>query len=484
VNDEELAAQLNEVRERARARVPQGPLGLDGVEAADLMPLVHARDAAEAKVAAIGTVNPRPPGFRNNLVQAWKRMVARVLDWHVREQVEFNRASMACVQASIEAMAGLNRSIAALAVHHQRLREELEAQRQELAARMARFDEEAAHFRQEQEELKDIRRHWQEWRAGFEERRNASEIYLLRSLSELQGAFQHRVTNLEASFRDLTGRQHGEFRQALDANTVEVQKRLWHDLEQVKLQYEKLIHEELRTIRQKPLTSPQVAASPVPASEVTQAFIPIDWTRFAEVFRGSRERIQTHQAMYIDRFQEKQGEILDLGCGRGEFLEAAREAGLSARGIDLSEEAAQTCRAAGLNVEAADMFEHLNKLADRSLGGAYCSQVIEHLPPHRLPALIQLLAQKVRGGGLVAFETPNPECLAIFATHFYIDPTHTRPVPPALLRFYLEEAGFGGVEVVRMSPAEESIPALAELPPGLREAMFGELDYAMFARRL
>ena len=110
--------------------------------------------------------------------------------------------------------------------------------------------------------------------------------------------------------------------------------------------------------------------------------------------------------------------------------------------------------------------------------------MVEHLPPHRLPVLIQLLGQKVRPGGLVAFETPNPECLAIFATHFYIDPTHTRPVPPVLLRFYLEEAGFGGVEVERLSPAVKSVPSLAELPAGVRESLFGGLDYAMFARRL
>src|SRR5258707_13576659 len=94
VHDDELTAAIRQVQERARARVPQGPMGLDGVAAPDLMPLVHARDAAEAKVAAIGTVNPRRGGVVNALVQRVKRMVARGLDWHVREQVEFNRASM------------------------------------------------------------------------------------------------------------------------------------------------------------------------------------------------------------------------------------------------------------------------------------------------------------------------------------------------------------------------------------------------------
>ena len=100
VTDEELTAAIQEVQQRARSRVPQGSLGLDGVAAADLMPLVHARDAAEAKVAAIGTVNPRPPDSRTRIIQRFKRLVARALDWHVREQVEFNRAAMTCVQAT------------------------------------------------------------------------------------------------------------------------------------------------------------------------------------------------------------------------------------------------------------------------------------------------------------------------------------------------------------------------------------------------
>src|SRR5207253_2314508 len=108
-------------------------------------------------------------------------------------------------------------------------------------------------------ELKDIRRHWNEWRIGFEERRMASEIHLLRSLSELQGAFQHRVTLLEENFRDLTRKQHTEFKMALDASTVEIQKniwddfqkiqqRLWDDLQKIRGEYESLIYTELRTL--------------------------------------------------------------------------------------------------------------------------------------------------------------------------------------------------------------------------------------------
>ena len=94
------------------------------------------------------------------------------------------------------------------------------------------------------------------------------------------------------------------------------------------------------------------------------------------------------------------------------------------------------------------------------------------------------MAAKLHPGASVVIETPNPECLAIFATHFYIDPTHTRPVPAVLLRFYLEEAGFGSIEVERLAPAVETMPALADLPFSVRDTFFGGLDYSIIARRL
>jgi len=434
VTDEELTAAIQEVQRRVRSRVPDG-------SAPDLMPLVHARDAAEGKVAAIGTVNPRPPGLKNSIIQRFKRLVARALDWHVREQVEFNRATMACVQATLEVMGELSRSVA------------------------------------------DLQKHSDEWRRGIEERRSASEIHLLRTVSELQAAFHLRASLIEQNFRESVRWQHDDFTHELDRRTTEIQKRLWDDMEKIRGEYDRLIHTELRLLRQKlaagPVPSPASAALPAP-----QEHPDIGWAAFAEQFRGSEEKIREHQKCYVARFAGAAGEVLDIGCGRGEFLEAAKAAGLPARGIDQSHESVALCRSKGLDVEQGDMFAYLESLADGSLGGAYCAQVVEHLPPAAVPRLVRLLAQKLRLGALIAIETPNPECLAIFATHFYLDPTHTRPIPAALLRFYLESAGFGSIEIERMTPAIDTMPALAELPPAVRDTLFGGLDYAIFARKL
>ena len=121
----ELIAILNEVRDRVRARHPEtavtvGDPQAPGIALPDLLPLVHARDAALGKVAAIGTVNPRPGGPVNWLVQSWKKLVSRVLDWHVREQVEFNRKTMVAVDAAIDALSATNRALAEMAANTNR----------------------------------------------------------------------------------------------------------------------------------------------------------------------------------------------------------------------------------------------------------------------------------------------------------------------------------------------------------------------------
>ncbi len=481
---EEITEMIREVRERVRARHPAGELGATGATLPDLLPVLHARDAAEAKVAAIGQVNPRRPGLLNDAIQAVKRLVARALDWHVRDQVEFNRGAIACMNAVLEALNENNRALLQLAGHFQGRAEELRGAIQE-----AQFPQAA----------KDLREHWAQWRVEWEEKLAKSEIYLLRSVSELNGAFQHRVAGTEASFRETAERQsssfretageqyerfrgelqrqHAEFNGLLAESAREIQARLWSDLKNIRLEYEKLIHEELRLIRQRSALGPGSAAAGSTRGPK------LDWMRFAERFRGSEEEIRRRARRYVEKFREA-GLVLDLGCGRGEFLEVMREAGLPARGVDLSAESVALVRAKGLEAVEADLFEHLVQLPENSVSGIYCAQVVEHLPPERLPDLAALAAAKLRDGGVLAIETPNPECLAIFSTHFYIDPTHTRPIPPVLLAFYLEEAGFGQIEVERLYPAVETMPSLSTLPEEFRNSFFGGLDYSVVARKL
>ncbi len=505
----ELIAILREVRERVRTQRPETSAGA-GIPVADLMALVHARDSALGKVAAIGTVNPRPGGLANSLVQAWKRLVARVLDWHVREQVEFNRQVLGCVDAAIEAFNEDNRALvelssrleAAVGAAQESLRAAQEslgrdiqaAQEtlgQDIKAAQQGLGQEIQEVKLVQEslgpEMADIRKHWAEWRAGWEHKLAQNEIQFLRSVADLQGAFQHRATLMDTSFRETVRTQHADFTGALERSVGEIQKRLW-------LEFERTIHSELRIIRQRSqilaadvvgagqLVRAQPDARPLPATP-DAAPLALDLARFAECFRGSEEYVKAGQRLYVPSFAGCQS-VLDIGCGRGEFLEIMREANIPAVGIDLSQESVAICRLKGLEAETADLFAYLAGLPEESLDGIFCAQVVEHLPPERLPEMIQLCASRLMRNGVIAIETPNPECLAIFATHFYLDPTHARPVPHPLLAFYLEEFGVGVVEVRKLAPAVESMPSLDSLPEAFRDAFFGGLDYAIIGKKL
>jgi 2-polyprenyl-3-methyl-5-hydroxy-6-metoxy-1,4-benzoquinol methylase len=461
VESAELVALLHEVRDRVRARNPETGGGDANVALPDLMPLSHARDAALGKVAAIGTVNPRPGGVVNSLVQAWKRLVARVLDWHVRDQVEFNRKAMACIDAALESFNDTNRALAALGSR---------ITAQEQTGR----------------ELVDIKHHWAEWRFEWETKLAQNEMQFLRSVADLQAGFQHRSDLTDAGHRELVRAQHRDFEGALERFTIDIQKRLWSDLERIRLEYERLIYSELKTIRQRAQVTAATAlpaAAPAAAAKSGDGDLGFDYGRFAERFRGTEEYVKAGQQFYLPLFAGAT-DVLDIGCGRGEFLEMMQGAGIPARGIDLSEESVATCRHKGLEAEVADLFVYLEQLPEASLDGIFCSQVVEHLAADRLPEMIRLCASRLRPNGVIAIETPNPECLAIFATHFYLDPTHQRPVPHPLLAFYFEEFGVGNIEVRKLSPAVDSMPAIKSLPEDFREAFFGGLDYAIMGKRL
>jgi O-antigen chain-terminating methyltransferase len=286
---------------------------------------------------------------------------------------------------------------------------------------------------------------------------------------------------MDSNWRETLLLQHRAFTAELDQATDGIQKRLWADLERIRLEYERLIFSELKTIRQRALLSPDKMSAPAQAAPAAE--LPFDYGRFAERFRGTEEYVKSNQELYRPIFTGRSN-VLDLGCGRGEFLEMMRELGVPAKGIDLSDESVALCRHKGLDAEKADLFAYLENLPEASLDGVFCSQVVEHIEPGKLPEMIRLATSRLQRGGVIAIETPNPECLAIFATHFYLDPTHQRPVPHPLLAFYLEEFGVGNIEVRRLSPAVETMPSLRSLPEDFRDAFFGGLDYTIIGKKL
>ena len=133
----------------------------------------------------------------------------------------------------------------------------------------------------------------------------------------------------------------------------------------------------------------------------------------------------------------------------------------------------------------ADLFAYLSDLPESSLDGIFSSQVVEHLPPERLPEMIRLAASRLGRGGVLAIETPNPECLAIFASHFYLDPdSHAAGSVMRCCRSTWKSPGWGRSKYTRARRPSSRCPALASLPEDFREAFFGGLDYAIVGTKL
>ena len=211
---------------------------------------------------------------------------------------------------------------------------------------------------------------------------------------------------------------------------------------------------------------------------------------FENRFRGSEAEIRTRQEIYIPFFRdlaavrEKRGPVLDAGCGRGEFLELLKREGIDALGVDSNRAMVARAVEKGLRVEAGDLFENLRARADRSLGGFFAAQVVEHLPVDSLAELLNLVRKKTRNGGGIVLETINPE--SVYAMKFFWnDPTHVRPVPASTLEMLARAAGFSETEIRFLSPVDPAIrlaPGADENLLRLDRTIFGEQDYALFAR--
>ncbi len=176
---------------------------------------------------------------------------------------------------------------------------------------------------------------------------------------------------------------------------------------------------------------------------------------FEDQFRGSVDEIRARFADYVPYF-EGASDVLDIGCGRGEFLQLLRERGVKARGVDVNHEMVETCRSHGLEVIEGDGFEYLASLADGSLGGLFAAQVVEHLDPGRLIRLLEVAFSKLRPGARIVLETINPACWAAFFDSYIRDLTHVRPVHPETLRYLLQASGFQSVDIRYRAPYPEA----------------------------
>ncbi|MEE8278079.1 MAG: class I SAM-dependent methyltransferase [Thermoanaerobaculia bacterium] len=211
--------------------------------------------------------------------------------------------------------------------------------------------------------------------------------------------------------------------------------------------------------------------SPSEAEALAHAWSEQGYLDLEERFRGTAEEIAERVGSYLP-YLTGRGEILDLGCGRGEMLAVLRDHDLTARGIDSSGEMVRRCRAQGLEAEEGDLFEALAATPEASLGAIVSLHVIEHLPATAIGRLVRLAWLALKPGGVLILETPSPLSLTVAARNFWLDPTHCRPVHPETLELTFEAAGFDAVERLDLRPfsADERLPEIGtvELPEELQ----------------
>jgi O-antigen chain-terminating methyltransferase len=207
---------------------------------------------------------------------------------------------------------------------------------------------------------------------------------------------------------------------------------------------------------------------------------------FEDRYRGARavikDRLRAYQPFVAPLAALQQPPAaLDLGCGRGEWLELLGEQGFRARGVDLDDGMLAACRERGLDVELGDAIAALRALPERSLALVSAFHLVEHIPFELLQTLVAEARRVLLPGGLLILETPNPENLVVGASSFYLDPTHLRPLPPQLLAFVTEFGGFGRHKVVRL---QEEAGLRGDAPIGLINVLDGvSPDYAVVAQR-
>jgi SAM-dependent methyltransferase len=235
-----------------------------------------------------------------------------------------------------------------------------------------------------------------------------------------------------------------------------------------------------------------------PEESAAEAF---KYVGFEDRFRGSRDEIRRRLRDYLPLVAGASG-VLDVGCGRGEFLELMRENGIGARGIDVNSEMVDLCREGGLAAEQRDALAYLTAQPDGSLGGLTAIQVVEHFEPRYLARFLEAAHHALRPGARLILETINPACWMAFFETYLRDLTHARPLHPDTLRFLVQASGFSDVEVSYRAPVSEgdrlprvelpvpADPAIASLAAALNAhadrlnaRLFSSMDYALIARR-
>ena len=313
-------------------------------------------------------------------------------------------------------------------------------------------------------------------------------------ISMVESRLQKEDLQPVEQFLDRLNQQIAGAQSAFEAEQTEIRSALepvkaqTHDLKRNILDQERrlgLLLEEARKRLPEPITTGQIEAMLTEDDHRLDAM----YASFEDRFRGTREDIKQRQSIYLPIVLEakagnEKAPVLDLGCGRGEWLELLRQEGFIARGVDLNRIFLEICREMELDVVEQDAVAYLRTLKPNSIGAVSAFHLIEHLPLKPLIALLDETLRVLQPGGLVILETPNPGNVQVGSCNFYFDPTHRNPLPGPLTQYLLEARGFSRTHFMPLHPYD----SLDRLTEGEQEVQrvfnqffFGPQDYAVLA---
>ena len=213
---------------------------------------------------------------------------------------------------------------------------------------------------------------------------------------------------------------------------------------------------------------------------------------FEDQLRGDRNDIMERLKIFLPLLAKTEAgknhrPILDIGCGRGEWLELLAEHSLDASGVDINQVLIAQNSSRGFNVVESDFTEYLPDLKDNTLGAITAFHLIEHLTFDHLLLLLDESLRLLKPGGMIILETPNPENILVGSASFYLDPTHRHPLPAALTKFLAEQRGFCRVEILRLHPYTEDFRIQdedSETAKRFNDYFYGPQDYALMGYKV
>lgn len=491
INVDELMAKVREEVARRRAAnsspTPQ-PSSTGAIATGIDWPQLHAGLHAAERYAQVGTFVPNWPRFgrvRRSLARCVARVLLYLSDFITTRQREFNNAVLQSLRALSDGLPHVENRF----VEQGKRLDDLEGERDQVRNRVTVLEQSLrGEWQRVEREVADA--------VGRLEERGRQQEAKLQQVADGMGQWEGRVTGIAQTLGELRetveriGKGWQGEQQSLVNELSQREERI-RQLERLiaQLKTELILQERRITL----LLEEARKRLPEPFSqEQLQVFADEDkhrldalYVSFEDQFRGTREDIKELLRVYLP-FLRDAGvgsaamPVLDVGCGRGEWLEVLQEERLVARGLDVNRIMVEQCRQRGFDVALGDVLEYLRNLPDASVGAVTGFHIIEHLPLDRFIKLLDETVRVLKPQGLAIFETPNPHNVLVGSCNFYIDPTHRNPLPSQTVKFLAEARGLCRVEILNLHPFPPAFQvngsAVAER---FNEYFYGPRDYAV-----